>query len=58
MRFCADGKENLSNNTDVLSDVLRETPRLIHRGLFCAFGCLLVLEVTWFDDQKTTLVRY
>ena len=34
---CANGKENSSNNTDVLTDVLRETPRLIHRGLFLYF---------------------
>ena len=37
MGFHADGEENLSYNTDVLTDVLRETPRLIHRGLFLYF---------------------
>ena len=37
MGFRANGEENSSNNTDVLTDVLRETPRLIHRGLFLRF---------------------
>jgi len=35
--FRADGEENSRTNTDVLTDVLRETPRLIHRGLFLYF---------------------